>query len=394
MIMNNHIEKRECMMNEVRLLHVADVHLGSEVATVPEKQEIRKKELLRTFRRVTQVCVEEKVDILLIAGDLFEGANVDPQIVRSVKTYLGEIPSKVFISPGNHDYVAMDSPYVEEDWPTNVKIFKGEMERVLLPELNTAVYGAGFESTYVRKSLFDNHLPVEDDLLNLCVIHGDLVSENQFSEYHGISPSVLSGSKMDYIALGHIHLRTPILKEGKTYYAYPGCPEGRGFDELGEKGVYLGNISKDKMDLSFRPISQRMYLIEEIDLSDAQNEIEAEKIILEELQKRFGKTYDQHFYRVKVKGTLEKDLMIPWKNVEMALKEELYFITLVDETRIYVDYTELAKEKSLKGFFVKKLLDELEEAEKKKDEKSCERIEKALDYGMRAFEGQVGLRDY
>ena len=153
-------------MNEIRLMHVADVHLGSEVATVPEKQEARKKELLRTFRRITQLCKEEKMDLLLIAGDLFEGANVDPQIAASVKTYLAEVPARVFISPGNHDYVAMDSPYAEEDWPDNVTIFRGKMERVVLPDLKTAVYGAGFESTYVRKSLFDPQLPVEKELFD------------------------------------------------------------------------------------------------------------------------------------------------------------------------------------------------------------------------------------
>ena len=381
-------------MNEIRLMHVADVHLGSEVATVPEKQEARKKELLRTFRRITQLCKEEKMDLLLIAGDLFEGANVDPQIAASVKTYLGEVPARVFISPGNHDYVAMDSPYAEEDWPDNVTIFRGKMERVVLPDLKTAVYGAGFESTYVRKSLFDPQLPVEKEYLNLCVVHGDLVSENQGSDYHGITPSVLSGSGMDYVALGHIHLRSPIEKAGNTWYAYPGCPEGRGFDELGEKGVYMGTISREKMDLRFRPLSQRMYLMEEMDLSEVQNEIEAEKKILALLKDRYGESFEKHFYRIRVKGTMNRDQKIPWKNVELALKEELYFVKLVDETRMAVDYEEMAREKSLRGYFVQELLLQRKEAEKSGDEKAMARIDKALDYGMKAFEGQVGLRDY
>lgn len=381
-------------MNEIRLMHVADVHLGSEVATVPEKQEARKKELLRTFRRITQLCKEEKMDLLLIAGDLFEGANVDPQIVASVKTYLAEVPARVFISPGNHDYVAMDSPYAEEDWPDNVTIFRGKMERVVLPDLKTAVYGAGFESTYVRKSLFDPKLPVEREYLNLCVVHGDLVSENQGSDYHGITPSVLSGSGMDYVALGHIHLRSSIEKAGSTWYAYPGCPEGRGFDELGEKGVYMGTISREKMDLQFRPLSQRMYLVEEMDLSEVQNEIEAEKKILALLKERYGESFEKHFYRIRVKGTMNRDQKIPWKNVELALKEELYFVKLVDETRMAVDYEEMAREKSLRGYFVQELLLQRKEAEKSGDEKTLTRIDKALDYGMKAFEGQVGLGDY
>jgi DNA repair exonuclease SbcCD nuclease subunit len=381
-------------MNEIRLMHVADVHLGSEVATVPEKQEARKKELLRTFRRITQLCKEEKMDLLLIAGDLFEGANVDPQIAASVKTYLAEVPARVFISPGNHDYVAMDSPYAEEDWPDNVTIFRGKMERVVLEDLKTAVYGAGFESTYVRSSLFDSQLPVEREYLNLCVVHGDLVSENQGSDYHGITPSVLSGSGMDYVALGHIHLRSPIEKAGNTWYAYPGCPEGRGFDELGEKGVYMGTISREKMDLRFRPLSQRMYLMEEMDLSEVQNEIEAEKKILALLKERYGESYEKHFYRIRVKGTMNRDQKIPWKNVELALKEELYFVKLVDETRMAVDYEEMAREKSLRGYFVQELFLQRKEAEKSGDEKAMARIDKALDYGMKAFEGQVGLGDY
>ncbi|MBO1264707.1 metallophosphoesterase [Proteiniclasticum sp. SCR006] len=381
-------------MNEIRLMHVADVHLGSEVATVPEKQEARKKELLRTFRRITQLCKEEKMDLLLIAGDLFEGANVDPQIAASVKTYLAEVPARVFISPGNHDYVAMDSPYAEEDWPDNVTIFRGKMERVVLPDLKTAVYGAGFESTYVRRSLFDPKLPVEREYLNLCVVHGDLVSENQESDYHGITPSVLSGSGMDYVALGHIHLRSSIEKAGSTWYAYPGCPEGRGFDELGEKGVYMGTISREKMDLQFRPLSQRMYLVEEMDLSEVQNEIEAEKKILALLKERYRESFEKHFYRIRVKGTMNRDQKIPWKNVELALKEELYFVKLVDETRMAVDYEEMAREKSLRGYFVQELLLQRKEAEKSGDEKALTRIDKALDYGMKAFEGQVGLGDY
>lgn len=381
-------------MKEIKLLHVSDVHLGSEFSSIPEKQEERQKEILRTFRKITQLCAKESVDVMLIAGDLFEGTNVRPDIVKSAKTYLEEAPCKVFISPGNHDYVAMDSPYEEEGWPDNVKIFRGKMERVLLPELGVAVYGAGFESTYVRKSLFDTNLSIEEEMLNLCVLHGDLVSDNQSSEYHGITPSALIRSKMDYVALGHIHMRSPIRKEGNTYFAYAGCPEGRGFDELGEKGVYIGTVQKDHVNLSFKPMNQRMYLIEEIDVSHLQSEIVAEAYILDYLRNKYGIAYKEHFYRVKLKGAVSEVNALPWKNIELALRDELYFISLVDETVPSVNYEEVARETSLKGFFVKKLLEEMEMAERINDEKACERIRKALEFGMRAFEGQVELHDY
>jgi hypothetical protein len=91
---------------------------------------------------------------------------------------------------------------------------------------------------------------------------------------------------------------------------------------------------------------------------------------------------------------MNRDQKIPWKNVELALKEELYFVKLVDETRMAVDYEEMAREKSLRGYFVQELLLQRKEAEKSGDEKAMARIDKALDYGMKAFEGQVGLGDY
>jgi len=381
-------------MKEIKLLHVSDVHLGSEFSSIPEKQEERQKEILRTFRKITQLCAKESVDVMLIAGDLFEGTNLRPDVIKSVKTYLEETPCKVFISPGNHDYVAMDSPYEEEGWPNNVKIFRGKMEQVLLPELGVAVYGAGFESTYVRTSLFNTNLPIQEDMINLCVLHGDLVSDGQSSEYHGITSSTLTLSKMDYVALGHIHMRSPIRKEGNTCFAYAGCPEGRGFDELGEKGVYIGTVQKDNVNLAFKTMNQRMYLIEDIDVSHLQNEIVAEAYILDYLRNKYGNAYKEHFYRVKLKGAVPEANVLPWKNVELALKDELYYISLVDETVRSVNYEEVARETSLKGFFVKKLLEEMAKAKQINDVKAYEKIKKALEFGMRAFEGQVELHDY
>ena len=78
------------------------------------------------------------------------------------------------------------------------------------------------------------------------------------SDYNSVTPGFIESSGMDYIALGHIHKHTEIRRLGKTFYAYPGCPEGMGFDELGEKGVYIGEISKGGNSLEFLPTARRM----------------------------------------------------------------------------------------------------------------------------------------
>src|SRR5690554_3289749 len=101
------------MHRPIRILHCADLHLGSDFTTWPQalaKQ--RKRELLGTFREIIQLCRSEEIDLLLIAGDLFEGSNVDRQTLQTVKQQLASISQTlVAIAPGNHDYMAIDSPY-------------------------------------------------------------------------------------------------------------------------------------------------------------------------------------------------------------------------------------------------------------------------------------------
>ena len=91
------------------------------------------------------------------------------------------------------------------------------------------------------------------------VLHGDAV--NNQSPYNYISKAEIAGSGLDYLALGHIHAASGLLTEGRTAYAWPGCAMGRGFDELGEKGVYLGTLDASGCKLEFCPLSGRKYEI-------------------------------------------------------------------------------------------------------------------------------------
>lgn len=372
-------------------MHTADLHLGSELMTVPERSKERKQELLATFRRITQICAEESVDILLIAGDLFEGANTDPAVVALVKAYLGQARAKVFISPGNHDYIALDSPYLEQGWPQNVTIFKGAPERKDLDELNVSVFGAGFESTYVSGSLLPGPDQADPSRINLCVVHGDLVSSGGQSVYHPITAQQIAGSRMDYLALGHIHQRKGPERADGTVYAYPGCPEGRGFDETGEKGALIGTVRKGGAELSFRPLSVRCYFKAALDVSQVSGELEAERLILAHLEQTYGERYREHFYRLSLTGRLPQDLFLSWAAVEVALAQNLHYVALLDETALAVDYEVLANQTSIKGIFVRRMLEKIKA---EKDEKEQKKLALALEYGIRGFEGEVRLHGH
>ena len=378
-------------MNQVKILHCADLHLGSELYNIPERARERRMEILGTFRRITQLCEAEKVDLLLIAGDLFEGANHSRDLTRSVQESLSKISSRVFIAPGNHDYLALDSPYLETGWPDHVTIFKTAYEKVELADLKVTIHGGAFESTFVETSLLKQMQPLEKDKINIGVFHGDLVGANQGSSYHPIKEQEIADSGLDYLALGHIHKRSPLKQAANTAYAYPGSPDGRGFDETGLKGVYLGEIRKGKVDLVFRPTSSRLYEIVEIDGSTIQSQTEAEVTIKEFLNNKYGAGWRGNFYRVRMVGSVEANRSFLWSAVEATLSEELHYIRLLDETSIALNLEELAKESSLMGSFVRRMMERQGATDNPQEQAQ---IKKALEYGLEAFRGEVRQRDY
>ena len=117
-------------MKIVRIVHTADLHLGSNYSSTPEIAQERKQEQLENLSEIIGICKDRDADILLIAGDLFESVRVDAQMLAQVQDMLEESGVDVFISPGNHDPVVPDSCYNDPDWPLNVHIFKGGLESV------------------------------------------------------------------------------------------------------------------------------------------------------------------------------------------------------------------------------------------------------------------------
>ena len=298
------------------------------------------------------------------------------------------------ISPGNHDYVSLDSPFQDKDWPDNTIIFNGDFESKVFHDKGFAIHGFGFESTYVREGKIAPIREEHKNLINLCVVHGDLVSGLSESTYHPITEKILQESRMDYVALGHIHKRTEILRTGNTYYAYSGCPDGRGFDELEEKGVYLGWVSKGRADMAFVPMSSRLFLEESIDISGETTTSSVEKMVIQVLKEKYKDDYPRHYYKIRLVGSLPEDHSVYFEALEGNLKEILYYVKLREETRIDVNLEALAEESSLKGIFVKKMLEKIEEernSQKINTSQEVEKLEKALDYGLRAFDGKVKL---
>ncbi|MGL4849824.1 MAG: metallophosphoesterase family protein [Clostridium sp.] len=361
-------------MKEIKIVHCSDIHLDTAIKDMEGGLGEKVRRNIKTvFKKIIDICNEEKVRILLIAGDVFDNNKVKKETVSFVRDILEELENTyVFISPGNHDPFNGKSFYDIIDWPKNVYIFKGGLERIDLEDVS--IHGFGFNEKYQRETLM-KEINIKEDNINILVGHGDL--GNRSSEYNPILLEDFEESGLDYIGLGHIHLYSGINRCGKTYYAYSGCPQGRGFDEEGEKGIVIGNVRKGFANLAFRKTSISEYETLNINVENAENLYFIEKLILKELEEK----EKENFLKIRLIGNIKEDIIIDRE----ILKENLnkYNVKIVDETRVKLDI----KENSIKGMFIEEL---------KKDENIDEEIfELALAFGMRSLsDEEIVLDDY
>lgn len=143
------------------------------------------------------------------------------------------------------------------EWPGNVHLLPAGAGAVRLPELGCTVWGAAFCAPRQSASpLRGFHAPAEG--VQLAVLHGEVAAQG---DYGPISEEDIAASGLDYLALGHVHQYSGLRRAGETFWAYPGCPEGRGFDELGEKGVLWLEVEKGRTEAEFVPLCRRRYQI-------------------------------------------------------------------------------------------------------------------------------------
>ncbi len=372
-------------MNSVKILHCADIHIGAAESSLGALSASRQAETLITFEKIINLSKTNKVNILLIAGDLFNSNNIDKAFFDRVFECFASIPNtKIVFAAGNHDPLNADSPFKKYSLPENLYVLDTKDCFVEFSDLGTRVYGKSFKEVYMQGEP-NFSLEADDNFVNLMCIHGELKSDLG-SNYNSITSEFIQNSGMDYIALGHVHKRTDIGKIGNTFFAYCGCPEGQGFDELGEKGVYLGEVSKSACNLQFVSTAKRMHLTETVDISSLANSNDIADCIMQFVKEKYPDNFADNLYKIILIGSLNDGTVISVPEITARLNETLYFAKLRDKTEIKIDFDLLSRENTLKGIFVKNMLTRIENAEKAEEK---EKLKSALNIGIKAFSGEV-----
>lgn len=355
----------------LRFLHAADFHLDSPFAALGgEKAALRRQEQRKQLRELAALA--EQADLVLLPGDLLDSARAYGETREALEEFFSALRVPVFIAPGNHDYYTLQCPYARMELPENVHVFThGEPEAVPLPELGCTVWGAAFRSDWSGPLLRGFTAPAGGGL-QLMVLHGE-VTEGQ-SKYGPITEADLEASGLNYLALGHSHSCSGLRRSGRTWWAYPGCTLGRGFDETGEKGVLLGTLEGENCTLEFRPLSGRRYRDLEVDITGAES---AEQAVLNVLSPEWR----EDILRVTLRG--EWETKPETDSLTRTLDGCCWALTLRDETRLTRDIWKMADEDTLRGAFLRILRKQYEaagEGEKR------ERITRAARYGLAALE--------
>lgn len=371
---------------EVKLIHTADLHLGFSYNGMKEKAEERQRENLETFLYIISLCGQKQIDILLIAGDLFDFPRPESKLLETVRNSFAQIEhTLVIISPGNHDYYQKNGIYDDiEAWSDNVYIFHGEMDcfEFLIRETKVRIYGAAFTNRYQYESLICQRKMTKDIAINIGLFHGEIVSVGAKSQYNKITASQMEDNRFSYVALGHLHATQGLGYAGQVAYAYSGSPEGHGFDETGEKGIYIGEINYDECNMKFLKTCRRQYIVEQFNIESFDNIIELSKGIHSYLNNIYGSEYLDYIYRIKFIG-YNHDINL---NRMSHYLNEFYYIEIIDETQIFKD-EDSNTNGMISELFSDKLnrLIQMEEENENCDEVKIKRYKKALEIGMTAI---------
>lgn len=375
----------------IKILHTGDIHLDSPFSRLDTRlAEIRRNELRAAFTSMMTYVRVNEVDILLIAGDLFDSEFVTRETVGLIIRELKKCRAEVFIIAGNHDFVNPASVYVKEGiFPENVHVFtKDTLEKISVDSLGVDVYGYSFTSPYMYENPIEGNHVEDPEKLNLLLCHADTRSAS--SKYCPINDSMIRSFGADYTAMGHVHNAGDLKEADGCFWGYCGCLEGRDFGETGVKGAVLLEGEKVSGRAVFKAkrirFSKRRYENEELYVEGASSASEIIEKIEELIDERgYG---DETLLSLTLKGEVSPSLVINTDAVAAKITSLFYF-ELSDGTVPETDKEGLVQDPTIKGQFYRELAPLLEDGNEEK-----ERLARAaLRYGLAALEGE-NIIDY
>lgn len=335
----------------LRILHCSDLHLGARMtANLDAKRaKERREELLLTFGNIVEAAAAKQVEAVLLVGDLFDTARVTLSTRRYVGSLIAEHPEMLFAYVcGNHD---RDVPplFPDDCIPPNWVDLSGQgwTSIPLANEyMNVTLSGtSGFDAAVYES------VPRVDGV-HIVMMHGQITQATTVGA-DLVSLPRLAGKGIDYLALGHEHSYRAERLDARGVWCYSGCPEGRGFDECGVKGVVLLEVSPDgSLRHELLPIARRT--LHRVVLS-VQPEDDA-RTVETKLQAAVAPISERDMVLVELVGERLPESEIGTDRLALWLGERFFAARLEDRTTLSLRAEDYMYDASLKGEFIRTVM--------------------------------------
>ncbi len=306
----------------IRFLHTADLHLDSKLNTRLDERrlKIRRNELSAVPERIAQKAKELSCRAVLLCGDVFDRAKPTETSMRRFKKVLEDYPDLDFLLLlGNHDGGISPSRFADWNCP-NLKLFpKKGWGSYDYPEVS--VSGTeDLESATVEK------LPQRSGT-HIVMLHGE-IRDGMAMQKDTIPVGRFRGKGIDYLALGHYHSYAEQALDQRGVCVYSGCPEGRGMDETGEKGVVLIEVDQGRVSHRFIPMAQRQIFDLELHVD--------EQDAFEDVREKVGQTVSgisqDSIVRVRLTGRSGDRTSLYPEILDADLNEKFFFAWTENKT--------------------------------------------------------------
>ncbi len=361
-------------MGSMKIIHCADLHLDSEIIGLSnDKSKIRREECLHTFERMVDFAVERGVSAIIIAGDMFDQAKVTAKTrLRIIKKIEKNSEIDFLYLSGNHDKTGSEGYFGDLILPGNFKFFDENNNRFEYG--NVCISGVCGNAKY--DSMFYDTLKFDSQKINILCLHGQVIGYNSGKDGEVISLPKLKDKNIDYLALGHHHTFTQGRLDDRGVYVYSGCLEGRGFDETGDKGFVLLDIENGKINYEFVKFSCRNLYEYIFSVDDFSDWLSAEEQLLDEVKERFEKN---SLIKLVLMGEHSLDFLIDYNSLGTKLNEYFFFAKIKDKTTLKISIDDYYADKSVRGEFVRAVL----QSDLSKEDKS-----KVISCGINALSGE------
>jgi len=259
-----------------KFIHAADIHLDSPLHRLDAYEGAPKDEIhqatRRAFDNLVTTAISERVDFVLIAGDLYDGDWKDYStglhlVFRAARLREAGIP--IYIVAGNHDAASQITKMLK--LPANVHLFATDKpETFAIDRLKVAIHGQSFARPAIKIDLSQNYPAPLPGHFNIGVLHTCASGREGHEPYAPCSLEGLRAKDFNYWALGHVHQYEILLEDPLVVFS--GCIQGRHIRETGPKGCVLVTVDdRGRAMPEFRSLDVIRWLVTTVDAGGAES---------------------------------------------------------------------------------------------------------------------------